>query len=102
MATVDTDYLAQFGYTREQVVAENDVKFDSLEDLYDIHTEHNLGDIIADAYAYAVIIMALPWMWRSRRVEQSVIPIQKETLRWRMCLIRFHLESVRTVCRGIR
>ena len=54
MATVDTDYLAQFGFTREQVLAENDVAFDSLEDLYNIHTEHNLGDLIADAYAYAV------------------------------------------------
>ena len=49
MATVDTDYLAQFGFTREQVLAENDVAFDSLEDLYNIHTEHNLGDLIADA-----------------------------------------------------
>ena len=54
MATVDSDYLAQFGFTREQVLAENDVAFDSLEDLYNIHTEHNLGDLIADAYAYAV------------------------------------------------
>ena len=47
MATVDSDYLAQFGFTREQVLAENDVAFDSLEDLYNIHTEHNLGDLIA-------------------------------------------------------
>ncbi len=54
MATVDSDYLAQFGFTREQVLAENDVAFDSLEDLHSIHTEHNLGDLIADAYAYAV------------------------------------------------
>lgn len=106
MATVDTDYLAQFGFTREQVLAENDVAFDSLEDLYNIHTEHNLG--ISSQMPMLMrsqtvrIIMALPWMWRSRRVERSVIPIQKETLRWRMCLIRFHLESVRTVCRGIR
>ncbi len=53
MAT-DLIHLAQFGFTREQVLAENDVAFDSLEDLYNIHTEHNLGDLIADAYAYAV------------------------------------------------
>ena len=27
MDTVDTDYLAQFGYTKDQVLAENDVDF---------------------------------------------------------------------------
>ena len=52
--TVDEDYLAQFGYTKDQVLAENDVVFSSLKDLDRVHTEHNLGDIIADAYVYAV------------------------------------------------
>lgn len=52
--TVDEDYLAQFGYTKDQVLAENDVVFSSLKDLGRVHTEHNLGDIIADAYVYAV------------------------------------------------
>ena len=54
MDTVDADYLAQFGYTKDQVLAENDVVFSNLKDLGDVHTEHNLGDIIADAYVYAV------------------------------------------------
>lgn len=54
MDTVDTDYLAQFGYTRDQVLAENDVVFSLLKDLGDVHTEHNLGDILSDAYIYAV------------------------------------------------
>lgn len=54
MDTVDEDYLAQFGYTKDQVLAENDVVFSSLKDLGKVHTEHNLGDIIADAYVYAV------------------------------------------------
>ena len=54
MDTVDEDYLAQFGYTKDQVLAENDVVFSNLEDLGKVHTEHNLGDIIADAYVYAV------------------------------------------------
>ena len=54
MDTVDEDYLAQFGYTKDQVLAENDVVFSNLKDLGKVHTEHNLGDIIADAYVYAV------------------------------------------------
>ena len=37
-------------YTKDQVLAENDVVFSNLEDLGKVHTEHNLGDIIADAY----------------------------------------------------
>lgn len=84
MATVDSDYLAQFGFTREQVLAENDVAFDSLEDLYNIHTEHNLG--ISSQMPMLMrsqtvrIIMALPWMWQSRRVERSVTPTQREIL----------------------
>ena len=54
MDTVDTDYLARFGYTKDQVLAENDIVFSTQRDLENIHEEHNLGDIIADAYVYAV------------------------------------------------
>lgn len=54
MDTVDTDYLARFGYTKDQVLAENDIVFSTQKDLENIHEEHNLGDIIADAYVYAV------------------------------------------------
>lgn len=54
MDTVDTDYLARFGYTKDQVLAENDIIFSTQTDLENIHEEHNLGDIIADAYVYAV------------------------------------------------
>ena len=54
MDTVDTDYLAQFGYTKDQVLAENDLVFSLLKDLGDVHIEHNLGDILSDAYLYAV------------------------------------------------
>lgn len=48
MDTVDADYLAQFGYTKDQVLAENDVVFSNLEDLGKVHTEHNLGDITVE------------------------------------------------------
>ena len=54
MDTVDTDYLARFGYTKDQVLAENDIVFSTQKDLENIHEEHNLGNIIADAYVYAV------------------------------------------------
>jgi 2',3'-cyclic-nucleotide 2'-phosphodiesterase (5'-nucleotidase family) len=54
MSLVDDKYLAQFGYTKDQVLCTNEVPFSALKDLYNKHTEHNLGSIIADAYAYAV------------------------------------------------
>lgn len=54
MESVDTNYLSQFGYTRDQVLATNDVEFATVADLTDIHEEHNLGSIIADAYIYGV------------------------------------------------
>ena len=54
MSLVNEKYLAQFGYTKDQVLCTNDVPFSQLKDLYNIHEELNLGSIIADAYAYAV------------------------------------------------
>ncbi len=54
MDTVDKNYLADFGYTREEVLAENDVEFNSLEEMGTMHEELNLGDIMSDAYVYAV------------------------------------------------
>lgn len=54
MDSVDDDYLADFGYTREQVLAANDVDFCTQKDLENVHEELNLGDIMSDAYVYAV------------------------------------------------
>ena len=54
MDTVDTNYLADFGYTREEVLAENAVEFNSLDEMGTKHEELNLGDIMSDAYVYAV------------------------------------------------
>lgn len=54
MDTVDEDYLADFGYTREQVLAENEIDFCTQKDLENLHEELNLGDIISDAYVHAV------------------------------------------------
>jgi len=54
MALVDEKYLAQFGYVKDQVLCTNEVPFAAQSDLVDLHTELNLGSIIADAYTYAV------------------------------------------------
>ncbi len=52
--TIDVDYLSLFGYTSEQVLAHNSYGFSTVHDLEQIHTEHNLGNLMADAYIYAV------------------------------------------------
>ena len=54
MDTVNINYLAKFGYTRKEVLAENDIEFNSLDEMGTKHEELNLGDIISDAYVYAV------------------------------------------------
>lgn len=54
MATVDTNYLSKFGYTRTQILAKNDIEFNDLEEMSTRHEELNLGDIMSDAYVYAV------------------------------------------------
>ncbi len=52
-ASIDTDYLSQFGYTADQVLAHNAYSFSTVADLEGVHTEHTLGSFIADAYVYA-------------------------------------------------
>ena len=54
LEAVDTGYLADFGYTKDEVLATNNVQFSTLHDLEYEHTEHNLGDLMSDAYVYAV------------------------------------------------
>ena len=52
MEAVDEEYLSQFGYTKDQVLVVNDVSFSTVEDCYGVHTEHNLGNIMADGFLY--------------------------------------------------
>ena len=54
MEKVDSGYLAPFGYTRSQILALNSVSFSTSDQLYTTHTEHNLGSLLADAFAYGV------------------------------------------------
>lgn len=54
MAMVDSKYLEQFGYTKDQVLCTNEIEFAASSDTAVLHTELNLGSIMADAYTYAV------------------------------------------------
>lgn len=49
---IDRDYMSLFGYSKNQVLAHNAYRFDTVSECYDVHTEHNLGDIIADGFMY--------------------------------------------------
>ena len=53
MSMVDSKYLNQFGLTKDQVLCTNDIEFASSSDTSELHTEVNLGSIMADAYTYA-------------------------------------------------
>ena len=54
MDMVDSKYLEQFGFTKDQVLATNEVEFADSSDTSRLHTEINLGSIMADSYTYAV------------------------------------------------
>lgn len=71
MEKVDSSYLSQFGYTREQVLAQNTVLFSTSEDLYSLHEEHNLGNLLADAFAYTVNQADTP---DSHPVDVAIVP----------------------------
>lgn len=51
---VDREFLAPFGYTFDQKIAESDFSLESLESVYDNPRETGLGDLVADSYRYAV------------------------------------------------
>lgn len=54
MEKVDENYLFRFGYTRDQVLAQNAVEFSTAAELHHDHREHNLGNLLADAFDYTV------------------------------------------------
>ncbi|MEE1242598.1 MAG: 5'-nucleotidase C-terminal domain-containing protein, partial [Frisingicoccus sp.] len=53
MAMVDSKYMSLFGYTKDQILCTNEIEFAPQSDTYELHTEVNLGSIIADAYTYS-------------------------------------------------
>lgn len=54
MSMVDSKYLCQFGYTKDQVLCTNEIAFAASGDTSELHTELNLGNIMSDAYTYTV------------------------------------------------
>ena len=58
MNMVDSKYLEKFGYTRNQVLCTNEIDFATSSDAGTLHTELNLGSIMADSYTYAVAKMS--------------------------------------------
>ena len=54
MEIVNQSYLSRFGYTRDQVLVQSNIAFSPSSDLYDVHTDHNLGNILADSFIHAV------------------------------------------------
>jgi 2',3'-cyclic-nucleotide 2'-phosphodiesterase (5'-nucleotidase family) len=51
---VDRDYLAPFSYAYDQVIAESDFHLEPLSSIYANPRETGLGNMITDAYRYAV------------------------------------------------
>lgn len=54
MEIVDSSYLSRFGYNRSQVLARNEITFATASDLYDTQADHNLGNLLSDAFKYAI------------------------------------------------
>lgn len=54
MGMVESKYLDQFGLTKNQILATNEIAFPASSAASDLHTEVNLGSLMADAYTYAV------------------------------------------------
>ena len=71
MDNVDSKYLEQFGFTKDQVLAFNEYDFATSQETGELHTELNLGSIMADAYTYAVETMSDT---DSHPVDVAVVP----------------------------
>lgn len=49
---IDEKILDKYNYYQDDVIAHNDYIFESIDDLYEIHEEARLGNLLADAYRY--------------------------------------------------
>lgn len=52
--SINENYLAQFGLQMDDVIARSNHNFATVEEIYYDHTDHDLGDLMSDAYRYAV------------------------------------------------
>ncbi len=63
------DYLAPYGYTYDQVIAYSPYQYTNINDMYAKPDDYALGDIIVDAYMYAVEQAGIP------RPDVAVLPM---------------------------
>lgn len=52
--SIDSEYLSQFGYTKDQVLVHNPWEFAKINGLGEKLQEETLGNLLADSYLYAV------------------------------------------------
>lgn len=52
--TIDSEYLSQFGYTKDQVLVHNPWEFTEINELGEKLQEETLGNLLADSYLYTV------------------------------------------------
>ncbi len=71
LSMIDVNYLSLFGYERMQVLAENTVDFSKATSLTAQHRESPLGNIMTDAYRYAVANLT---DWDGIPVDVAVVP----------------------------
>ncbi len=71
VSLIDENYLYRYGYTRDQILAENAVDFVDSSTLASKHVERNLGSIMADSYRY--VVESLP-DWDGTPVDVAVVP----------------------------
>lgn len=64
---IDKEYLEQFGYEAERVLAYNPYHFATLEDLFSGHEGYNLSDFLTDAYARKCEKLGVP-------VDVTIVP----------------------------
>ena len=53
-STVESDYLSKYGVTYDQVVLNNEYRFDSVDEVYATQHESTLGNLFSDAYKWAI------------------------------------------------
>lgn len=53
-ALADKEYFEDYGYSAQQVIAQNDIEFTPIEEFGLTQGEDTLGNLIADSYKYAV------------------------------------------------
>ena len=50
----DEEYFSDYGFSMDQIIAENDIEFSTIDELGRIQGEEPLGNLIADSYIYAL------------------------------------------------